>query len=275
MQKLETCLQEKKKKLAESISGKPSFKYVNFFIFFFSLISETDFVWIHRAPSLDTINRSYQNIDRIINERNDQVSDLAVRISRLNTKDVANSPQQDYRLGDSGSGRPYNVTPDVAATTAAALNAERSAQRLKKALLAVRKEPLLNTKAASTPNIRLMTPQKPSNRKPSAFPALLPPSPTSSSSTSMLDWTSLPEDNFNPNAVPSPPSRRGGGGGQRKHQSVPLKRSAGPSEASAATAPSFDWGPLPSFPSSPGMAKTTVPTAFVPFSTTIMTPLSK
>ena len=225
---------------------------------------------------MDTINRSYQNIDRIINERNDQVLDLAARISRLNTKDVANSPQQDYRLGDSRSGRPYNVTPDVAVTTAAALNAERSAQRLKKALLAVRKEPLLNTKAASTPNLRLMTPQKPSNSQPSAFPALLPPSPTSSSSASILEWTSLPEDNFNPNALPSPPSRRGGGGGQRKHPSVPLKRSTGSLEVSgASTAPSFDWGPLPSFPSSPGMAKTTVPTAFVPLSTAIKTPLNK
>ena len=238
----------------------------------FFLTSKTDFVL--RAPSLDTINRSYQNIDRIIKERGDQVSDLAARISRLNTKAVANSPQQDFRLGDSESGRPYNVTPDVAVTTAAALNAERSAQRLKKALLAVRKEPLLNTKAASASNVRLMTPQKPSNQ-PSAFPALLPPSPTSSSLASMLDWTSLPEDNFNPNALPSPPSRRGGSGGQRKHPSVPLKRSMGPSETSASTAPSFDWGPLPTFPSSPGMAKTTVPMAFVPLSTAIKTPPNK
>ena len=168
------------------------------------------------------------------------------------------------------------MTPDVAVTTAAALNAERSAQRLKKALLAVRKEPLLNTKAASTPNVRLMTPQKPSNQ-PSAFPALLPPSPTTSSSASMLDWTSLPEDNFNPNALPSPPSRRGGGGGQRKHPSVPLKRSMGSSESSpsVSTAPSFDWGPLPNFPSSPGMTKTTIPTAFVPLSTAIKTPPNK
>ena len=43
-----------------------------------------------------------------------------------------------------GSGMPYNVTPDVAVTTAATLNAERSAQRLKKPLLTVRVEPLLN-----------------------------------------------------------------------------------------------------------------------------------
>jgi len=245
VQKLETSLQEKKKRLAESISGKPSFK----------------------APSLDTINRSYQNIDRIIRERGDQVSDLTARISKLNVKDVANSPRRDSRLRDSKSGRPYNVTPDVAVTTAAALNAERSAQRLKKALLAVRKEPLLNTKAASTSNTPLlMTPQKSSNQ-PSAFPALLPPSPTSSSSAAMLDWTSLPEDNFNPNASPLPQSRRGGGS-QRKHPSVPLKRSTGPSETSTATsiAPSFDWGPLPTFPGSPGTAKTTMPTAFVPIS---------
>lgn len=231
---------------------------------------------LYRAPSLDTINRSYQNIDRIILERSDQISDLTARISKLDVEDVVNSPRRDSGLGDLGSGRPCNVTPDVAVTTAAALNAERSAQRLKKALLEVRKEPLLNTKAISTtPNVLLMTPQKPSNQ-PSAFPVLLPPSPSSSSSVSMFDWTSLPEDNFNPNASPSPQSRRGGGG-QRKHPSVPLKRSTDHPEASASTsiAPSFDWGPLPSFPGSPGTTKTTMPTAFVPISSAIKTPPKK
>lgn len=272
MQKLETGLQEKKKKLAESISGKPSFKYGDTFFSF--LISKPSSLCLHyRAPSLDTINRSYQNIDRIIQERGDQVSDLTVRISKLNVKDVAASPQQDSHPGYSGSGRPYNVTPDVAVTTAAALNAERSAQRLKKALLAVRKEPLLNTKATSVPNVIPNAPQKTSNQ-PSAFPALLPPSPTSSSA-SMLDWTSFPEDKFNPNASPLPQSRRGGGG-QRKHPSVPLKRSTGPSELSTSTpvAASFDWGPLPTFPS-PGTAKTTMPMAFVPISATFKTPPKK
>ena len=235
-------------------------------IFLLFLYLKTEVLRPHyRAPSLDTINRSYQNIDKIIREKSDQVSDLTARISKLNAKDVAASNPRDSRLGDSGSGRPYHVTPDVAVTTAAALNAERSAQRLKKALLAVRTEPLLNTKAASTPNMLLQTPQKLSNQ-PSAFPALLPPS-------SMPDWTSLPEDNFNPNASPLPQSRRGGGG-QRKHPSVPLKRSTVSSETftSTPTAPSFDWGPLPNFPS-PGTAKTTMPMAFVPIS--IKTPPKK
>ena len=41
-----------------------------------------------------------------------------------------------------------NVTANIAVTTAAALNAERAAQRLKKALMNARKEPLLNKQAA-------------------------------------------------------------------------------------------------------------------------------
>ncbi|KAH9068189.1 hypothetical protein EDB83DRAFT_2593303 [Lactarius deliciosus] len=59
--------------------------------------------------------------------------------------------------------RPLGVTPHVASTTAAALNAEQSAHRLKEALLPVRTEPLLNTQAAhAKPAPRAFdTPQKP------------------------------------------------------------------------------------------------------------------
>ena len=105
--------------------------------------------------------------------------------------------------------------------------------------------------------------------------ALLPPSPTFVV-VSIDPWPD--EDNFNPNALPSPPSSwRGDSGGQKMHPSVPLKRRMGPSEASSSawTAPSFDWGPLSNFPSSPGMTKTTIAMAFVPLSTTIKTPLNK
>ena len=63
--------------------------------------------------------------------------------------------------------RPLNVTPNVAATTAAALNAERSAQKFKRVLLATRSSPLLSNKVAqvSVPTSFQM-PQKPSMVKP-------------------------------------------------------------------------------------------------------------
>ncbi|KAF8150734.1 hypothetical protein B0H34DRAFT_801662 [Crassisporium funariophilum] len=254
VQKLETHLQEKKKKLAQSTSGKPGF----------------------RAPSLDTINRTYRNIDIAIQQQGDEISRLAGRISKLNVKDINESPSspRDSRLPDAGARRPFNVTPNVAVTTAAALNAERSAQRLKRALLAVRKEPLLNIKAAVAPKAPLAfkTPQKPSTST-SGFAFQTTPwtgslfgPPELAEPTSLPDWT-LPEDNFNPNATPLPQGRRGGKE-QRKHPSVPLKRSGGlPATAPmpSPAAPSFDWGPLPSFPAS-GASSATLPKSFVPLS---------
>ena len=64
--------------------------------------------------------------------------------------------------------RPLDVTPHVASTTAAALNAEQAARRLKEALLAVRTEPLLNKQAANArPALRAFDiPQKPDATSP-------------------------------------------------------------------------------------------------------------
>ncbi|KAF7299422.1 hypothetical protein MIND_00892000 [Mycena indigotica] len=70
---------------------------------------------------------------------------------------------RDKRLPDPvGRQRPLNVMPDVAIPTAAALNAERSAHKLKRALLGIRKQPLLNTQAASAtpPPLSFQTPQR-------------------------------------------------------------------------------------------------------------------
>ncbi|KAF8882536.1 hypothetical protein BD779DRAFT_918412, partial [Infundibulicybe gibba] len=127
---------------------------------------------LFRAPSLDTINRTYRNIDIAVQQQADEVSALASRLAKLNVTSLSLSNSgpttpaaaaRDPRLPDSVSRRPYNVTPHVAITTAAALNAERSAQRLKRALLVVRTEPLLNTaaavRAAQTP-VEFMTPKK-------------------------------------------------------------------------------------------------------------------
>ncbi|KAF8969236.1 hypothetical protein BDZ97DRAFT_1796720 [Flammula alnicola] len=245
IQKLETHLQEDKKKLAQSTSCKPSF----------------------RAPSLDTINRTYRNIEIAIEQQSDEVARLASRVAKLNIKQaVDSSPSRDARLPDIGRRRPYNVTPNVAVTTAAALNAERSAQRLKKALLSVRAEPLLNTKAASAPcaPVAFTTPKKSSSSS-TAFafqtPITGPLFSEPLTPDAIPDWN-IPEDNFNPTPSTVSSGRRGAGG-QRKHQSVPLKRSMGSTPVTPTPA-GFEWGPLPSFSSPPASS---VPRSFVPIST--------
>jgi nucleoporin NUP159 len=233
-----------------------------------------------RAPSLDTINRTFRNIEITIEQQSDDVAQLASRINKLSVEDVFLGPPalttRDARLPNLNRPRAYNITPNVAATTAAALNAERSAQRLKKALLAVRKEPLLNVKVNTAPSapVAFSTPKKGED---DAFWKVLNNTtgslfgePVVPESIPVGVWNLPPDDNFNP-TTPSMPHGRRGAGGQRKHQSVPLKRSPGPASgmggapttATATPAATFDWGPLPSF-STPAPAK--VPTSFVPIS---------
>jgi nucleoporin NUP159 len=205
---------------------------------------------------------------------------LASRINKLSVEDVSfDSPAprpRDARLPNINRPRAYNITPNVAATTAAALNAERSAQRLKKALLAVRKEPLLNVKVSSAPSapISFGTPKKEDN---DAFSMLLKGTtgslfgePVVPESIPAGVWSLPPDDHFNPTTPSVPHGRRGAGGGQRKHQVVPLKKSGSgvlgaPAMAAPMPATTFDWGPLPNF-STP--APTNVPTSFVPISPT-------
>ena len=195
----------------------------------------------------------------------DEVARLTARISKLAIKNPgflkSQNPARDARLPDAVvSRRPYNVAPQVAVTTAAALNAERSAHELKRALLATRKEPLLNMKAAAAPSppCGFKSPQK-------ALPApnfsvghigapLLSAAKGSQAhltSVSAPDWT-LPEDNFNPSTPP--PTRRGAGVTKRLHMSVPLKKGTGNTgpAASPPAAANFDWGPLPVFEQAQG-----------------------
>jgi len=205
------------------------------------------------------------------------VAQLASRIDKLSVEDVVLDlpalPTRDARLPNINRTRAYNITPNVAATTAAALNAERSAQRLKKALLAVRKEPLLNVKVNTVPcaPVAFSTPKKgdddPFWKVLNSTTGSLFGEPVMPESIPVGVWNLPPDDNFNPNpTTPSMPHGRRGAGGQRKHQSVPLKRSPGAASAmggAPTTAATFDWGPLPSF-STPAPAK--VPTSFVPIS---------
>ncbi|KAF8870457.1 hypothetical protein BD779DRAFT_1792006 [Infundibulicybe gibba] len=82
---------------------------------------------------LDTTNCTYHNIDVAVQQQADEAS-LASRLAKLNVTSLSLSnlgpttpaaAACDPRLPDSISHSPYNITPHVAITTAAALNAER------------------------------------------------------------------------------------------------------------------------------------------------------
>jgi nucleoporin NUP159 len=135
------------------------------------------------------------------------------------------------------------VTPHVASTTAAALNAEQAAHRLKEALLAVRAQPLLNTQAASArPALRVFdTPQK------------LPDANLDSSGATFGGGIfstplALPQLSASESAgkgtTSSPPVSAGRRSTTQKYhaKSVPLKSTP---TAGTTPKPSFDWGPLP------------------------------
>jgi len=228
---------------------------------------------IRRAPSLDTINRTYRNIDIAIEQQTEDVNRLATRIAKINLAAVPNSPsRRDARLPDPyGPRKPNNITENVAVTTAAALNAERSAQRLKKALLAVRKEPLLNTTAVNAPKAPRDTPSK---AGPGAgFAGLLTGSLFSEPPATVpeLNIKDLPEDKFDPTASHAHGAVRRAGKTKSSHTPAPKSSGApgataiGPGPPPSAAAPiSFDWGPLPSF--NPPAVSGNIPKAFVPFS---------
>ncbi|KIK63689.1 hypothetical protein GYMLUDRAFT_40753 [Collybiopsis luxurians FD-317 M1] len=260
---LEDQLRAQKKRLTEVKSGRPTIK----------------------APSLDTIHRTYRNIDIALQQQTDDVGQLNARFLKLNLANTTRnaSSVRDPRLPTFTSrSRPSILTPDVAVTTAAALNAERSAQKLKTMLLKARKEPLLNVKAKefieggkpipasySTPRVggestatKLDTGllfNTPIIRGP-LFGGASPPV------TEPANWDALsfPEDNFHPSTPLSSGGRRGGTP-QRKHLPPPaLKKNpvSGSPEAAtkvASPATSFDWGPLPTFnkpsPGLPGFDK--------------------
>ncbi|KDQ57297.1 hypothetical protein JAAARDRAFT_110771, partial [Jaapia argillacea MUCL 33604] len=111
VQKLEDHLQGSKKKLNELKTGKPSF----------------------RPPSLDTINRTLKNIDIAIEQQSADVAALTSKMAKLNfqrhQRELVSHHDRKFVIDQTPPSRRklQNVTPSVAATTAAALNAERSA----------------------------------------------------------------------------------------------------------------------------------------------------
>ncbi|KAH8117765.1 hypothetical protein DFH11DRAFT_857205 [Phellopilus nigrolimitatus] len=146
VEQLEAHLKASKKKLEEHRKGRPGMK----------------------PPSLDTINRTYRNIDLAIEMQTQQIATLTSRVAKLSMDTIdsalhnSTAPARSKRFTDENSfssridsvnddskkgGFKRQVTPSIAASTAAALNAERSAMRLKNALSKARKVPLLNTQA--------------------------------------------------------------------------------------------------------------------------------
>ena len=193
-----------------------------------------------RAPSLDTINRTSRNINIAIRQQSADVSALTSRIAKLNIDGGSPSGTPPRARERDLVRRPLDVTPHVASTTAAALNAEQAAHRLKEALLAVRTQPLLNTQATNArPAQRAFdTPQKPG--------ADLGSSGTSASGGLFSTPFKLPALNANDSVGKgvSPPGSVGRRSIAQKHhaKSVPLRST---STVGATPKPSFDWGPLP------------------------------
>lgn len=194
---------------------------------------------ISRAPTLDTINRTYRNIDIAIARQMEDINKLSSRMSKLDLGSLQKSKptsMRDKRLPDRSSkgGKAVNITSSIAAAAATTLNAERSAYKLKKVLLSVRDRPLLNAKASTTVSTRVefKTPQKPGG---SRF------DPTNDAPTTPLP---PPAATF---TATTPPSLLSGGNRRAKHHAKSAWSSKKPEgESTPSLAPAtFDWGPPP------------------------------
>lgn len=193
-------------------------------------------MYINRAPSLDIVNRTYRNIDIAADYQAQQVNQLTTRLKKLklsSNHQLLTPFARDSRLPDPK--RPYNPTPSGVINAVNALNGEVSAQRLKRALLSVRQQPLLNTTAVTTSApLAFNTPQKPPIK--SEFQTPIVGSGLQSSSASVQHELG--------------PRRR-----EKAHKSFyphRLRRDPNVSPSAYASSstcypptPSFDWGPIP------------------------------
>ena len=196
---------------------------------------------ISRAPTLDTINRTYRNIDIAIARQMEDINKISSRMSKLDLKSFqkSGSPStRDKRLPDRSSkgGKAVNITSSIAATAATTLNAERSAYKLKQVLLSVRDKPLLNAKASTTASTRVEfeTPQK---LRSGLF-----------GSTGGAPVTSLPPlpVTFPTTTSPSPLSASGGTRRTKHHAKSAWSSKKPDGESLPPPAPAtFDWGPPP------------------------------
>lgn len=210
---------------------------------------------------MDTINRTYRNIDIAIARQMEDIDKLSSRMSKLDLKYFQKpkpSSTRDRRLPDrrNKGGKVVNITSSVAAAAATTLNAERSAYRLKKVLLSVRNKPLLNAKPSTTgTRVEFKTPQKLGD---DLF--------DSTEGTPMTPLPPLPVT-FPPTTTPSPLSASGGSRRAKHHAKSAWSSKKPEGESSPSPAPTtFDWGPPPA---SVGAHK---PSTSLPFSLVPSTP---
>ena len=202
----------------------------------------------YRPPTLDTVNRTFRNIDTAIDQQKQDVSQLRYRMTKL---EISGNVSTRHQVAVSSSRRPLAVTPNVAITTAAALNAERSAQKLKKAILASRTQPLLNKMVVTSPvPTSFQTPQKSTVVKLEAkTPDIktpdggfsLPTTPMMSFPSSLPSWTPPSFEFESPSPYDITPSRNRGA--TKHHQkSVAFKKSASPGGLAQSSV--FEWQPV-------------------------------
>lgn len=122
-----------------------------------------------RTPSLDSVHRAVRNITAALTEKTFELDDLGNRLDLLRLKPSSSSvstpsisrsrkpistPDDTFLVASSRKGlvkTPQVTSPEAVATAKAALNAERKAAMLQRALLAVRSNPVINrTASAST-----------------------------------------------------------------------------------------------------------------------------
>jgi nucleoporin NUP159 len=201
------------------------------------------------GPSIDKIQRTLANIDTALLHQESDISLLGRRLTKLDLGTPALTSSRRGRFSAEPRRSPTPplaraITPGVALTAAGALNAERGAQKLKRALLAARQEPLLNTSIKSS---RVASSSKVSASNSTPGPAAA--------------WSLPPAEGFDFSTSSSSSLGSGasrGRGGSSKHQKpVPLKKTpasavGGASPHPPAAAPSgFSWGPLPPIHSAP------------------------
>lgn len=190
---------------------------------------------------MDTINRTYRNIDIAIARQMEDINRLSSRMSKLDLKSFHKSKPsltRDTRLPDrlNKGWKAVNITSSIAAAAATTLNSERSAYRLKNVLLSVRDKPLLNAKASTATNTRMefKTPQKLGDGvfDPTDGPPVTPLRPLSVTAP--------------PTTSPSPLGASGGTRRSKHHakSAWSSKKPEGESSPSPGSS-TFNWGPPP------------------------------
>lgn len=208
---------------------------------------------------MDTINRTYRNIDIAIDYQAQQVALMTSRLKKLKMppNQFSSHPlNRDKRLPDP-KGKP-NKPLYLTRPACDALNSERSAHKLKVALLSVREQPLLNTIAAVAPAAPLafITPTKPLTKVQSpSFNFDLEPYPLPESAL-LPTFNSTAFDESQLQGTDRRAAHLGVGRGKNHHAPSVKSKRYNPSLASAASPPpaaNFDWGPLPVIPQKTGL----------------------